>query len=239
MTHAPIMNKSQLFAAAATIGAMGLFLTIPTPAQAAPACAQYGVAGGVTLTQSNGWNVSFNSPGPIFSGPANAVNPTTKAKLNAMQGTVSGGFTSGSHADFTITWNQGPVGHYTGDVAADGILRGNGVDEKTPSSTATYQSSPLRCETPAAAPAPAAPAPQPAPAQPAPAAATAPTAKVINDDDVYNITDGPGKHKIGTLQAGTQVQLVEPCSFDAFCHVDIPAGGSGFAWAPGLLQPGS
>jgi hypothetical protein len=67
------------------------------------------------------------------------------------------------------------------------------------------------------------------------------TAKVIGDVEVYNRTDGPGKHQIGILRVGQQVPLIEPCSFDAFCHVSVPEmeGGSGYAWAPGLLQPGS
>lgn len=70
---------------------------------------------------------------------------------------------------------------------------------------------------------------------------TASAARVIGDVDVYNKTDGPGKHKIGMLRAGQQVPLVEPCSFDAFCHVSVPSmeGGNGFAWAPGLLEAGS
>src|SRR4051812_7619767 len=107
-----------MFAAAAAICAIG-FLTNPAPAQAvpmlplAPACTAYQFNGDeeFQLTQTNGWNVHFTSGGSIATGRAGAF----KAGEGEMNGVISGGIT-GRHLDFTIRWDNGPRGHYTGDV---------------------------------------------------------------------------------------------------------------------------
>ncbi|HEX2286939.1 MAG TPA: hypothetical protein VHI10_19305 [Mycobacterium sp.] len=220
-----------LFVAAPLAGAL---LSVPAPAQAdpmlplAPACDQYGFTGDVQLRQSNGWNVSFSSTGPVASGPATATGPGG-AK---MHGTISGGI-QGRNVDLTIRWDNGPRGHYTGTVGNDVHLSGNSVDEANPGSTATYRSTfPIGCITPAAGPAPQKPPEQPK------------TATVVGEAvDVYNIAHGdvPDENgvvgvKIGELQVGQQVQLGGPCKPEDWCKVLVPElpGGSGFVW--GHLQ---
>lgn len=175
---------SQVIAAATAICAVG-FLTVPAPAQAvpmlplAPACTAYQFNGDFVLDQSNGAHVDFNSTGPVASGIA-FVRGSSE-----MVGDVRGGI-QGRNVDFTIQWDEGPRGHYTGTVGEDGLVFGRTVDMNNLESRATWRStSPLQCITPPAAPPPADPAPQQVPA-PAPAAAV--LGAVIN---------GPA-----TLQAG-------------------------------------
>jgi hypothetical protein len=177
-------GASQVFAVATAMCAVG-FLTVPTPAQAvpmlplAPACTAYQFNGDFVLDQSNGAHVDFNSTGPVASGIA-FVRGSSE-----MVGDVSGGV-QGRNLDFTIQWDEGPRGHYTGTVGEDGLAFGRTVDMNNLESRATWHStSPLQCITPPAAPAPADPAPQQVPA---PAPATAVLGAVVN---------GPA-----TLQAG-------------------------------------
>jgi hypothetical protein len=230
MSQLTITNKSQLFAAATAVGALG-FLTAPAPAQAdpmfplAPPCDQYGFTGDVQLRQSNGWNVTFSSVGAVASGPAEATGPDG-AK---MHGTISGGIT-GRNVDLTIRWDNGPRGRYTGSVDDDVHLRGESVDEVNPSSKAFYRSTfPIGCITPAAPP-PKSPEEQ----APKPVMAT-----VVGEDvDVYNIAagDDEGGVVIGMLRVGRQVELAGPCQPNDWCKVLVPElpGGNGFVW--GHLQ---
>jgi hypothetical protein len=178
-----------VIAAATAICAVG-FLTVPTPAQGvpmlplAPACSEYEFNGDFSLYQTNGWSVNFTSTGPIATGRARAVKPVE----GVMNGVISGSIT-GRHLDFTIRWDNGPRGRYTGDVDEKGIAHGFTVDEVNTWSTANWDAIvPLGCVTPPAvppAPAPADPAPQQVPA---PVPATAVLGAVVN---------GPA-----TLQAG-------------------------------------
>jgi hypothetical protein len=152
-----------------------------------------------------------------------------------MSGTISGGL-SGRNIDMTITWDQGPIGRYTGQVDDDRYLRGDSVDQKTPSSRATYKSTfPIGC-----ADAPAAPPVQ----QQGPQQTPKKTATVFGEDvDVYNIAHGddPDENgvagvKIGMLRVGQQVELPGPCQPKDWCKVNSSAitGGTGFVW--GHLQ---
>jgi hypothetical protein len=151
-----------------------------------------------------------------------------------MHGTVSGGI-NGRAVDFTINWDNGLKGRYVGQV----------IDEPGKAATGTTGDSgwsllgPLQCLTPNN-PLPPAPAQQPAPAQnPPPVTGTAgpspyPLATVLADNDVYNVInvpDGTGQ-KIGTLQAGRQVQVQGSCSANDWNHVVVPdmPGGTGYAW---------
>jgi hypothetical protein len=171
MSQLTIVNRSQLFAAATAISAVG-FLTVPAPAQAhpmfplAPACSQYGFNGVFTLKQSNGAVVRFNSTGPVASGTAVATG--IGDSYGSMQGPVSGGV-QGDKLDFTIRWGVDPpqIGHYTGSVGNDGFAHGNTYDEVGIAAAQWDSTVPLVCSTPAAPP--PAPASAPAPAQqPAP-----------------------------------------------------------------------
>ena len=175
MSRVTIVDRSQLLAAATAISAVG-FLTVSTPAQAAPMfplpldppCSQFGFPGNFSLKQSSGYTVRFNSTGPVASGPAHA----TGGDRGGFDGNVTGGI-QGDKLDFEISWgiiytNQSTPskGHYTGFVGNDGFGHGDTFDESGGSSAHWDSTVPLVCSTPATPP----PAPEsaPAPAQPAP-----------------------------------------------------------------------
>ena len=151
MTQPTFVRKSQLLGAATALSAVGLLMA-PAPAQAdpmlplAPPCGQYGFPGVITLEQTGGWRVELTSSGPFADGTAVATKPGQPD----MHGTVSGGI-QGRHADFTIQWDSGPRGRYTGDIDESGIAHGTGFDEVNPSSTTTWDSTtPFECTTPSA-----------------------------------------------------------------------------------------
>jgi hypothetical protein len=229
MSRSIIVSKSQLLGAATALSTMG-FLIIPAPAHAdpmfplAPPCTQYGFIGDVALRQSNGFRVEFSSRGPAATGRATA----TGGNGATMGGNVSGGI-QGRSVDFTIRWDGGgATGHYTGFIGDDDFVHGGtSVDEVTPSSRASWDSTvPFAClDAPPAPPPPAAPAPAP-PAAPAPAPAPA---TVTGDVDVYDAPGGDG-NVIGILRQGQQVQLQGACNKDDWCQVV----GQGWVW--GHLQ---
>jgi hypothetical protein len=152
---------------------------------------------------------------------------TSASGENPTYGTVSDSVLTGQgFLSFTITWNDNEGrAHYAGQVDKDGTVHGAADGPKIPVNLWTpglwHSTSHVTCT------------------QSGSGGGQKLSANVVNDVDVYNITDGPGKHKIGTLRAPSVVPLVEPCSFDAFCHVSVPdmEGGNGFAWAPNLLEP--
>jgi hypothetical protein len=160
--------RAGVFAAAAAIG----LLTVPMPAQAdptiplAPAC-QYGFTGGegsVDVQQSNGAVVHLLTEGPFeLVGVARATG-TGGSGNDTMAGTVKGGL-SGNQLAFTIRWNNGPIGKYTGVVDDGGFVSGTTFDVVNPESRATWGLfERLQCVTPPAAPPPADPKPVPVPA---------------------------------------------------------------------------
>jgi hypothetical protein len=139
---------------------------------------------------SNGSTVQFRSTGRSASGSATALDSSGKT---ALTGTVSGGINR-THIDFTIRWDSGPRGHYTGNINADGFASGTTNDEANPGPSTNWGGRvPLGCATPA----PPGPRPGPnntpilapdhtPPAQPA-APAQPPTVTVRDDVDVYNM----------------------------------------------------
>ena len=134
MSHATIMNKSQLFTAATALTAMG-FLTVATPARAgpmfplplAPPCNQYGFTGGYSLREDAGSRfvgaqTFFSSTGPTTVGGRSVT--VSDDNVHKWLGNVSGGI-QGRNIDFTITWDGGPdvaPSHYTGTVGDDGLV---------------------------------------------------------------------------------------------------------------------
>lgn len=179
-------QKTLLATSATAMSAVG-FLLLPVPAQAvpmlplAPACTQYGFIGDFALRQTNGFRVEFSAKGPSAGGRAQAFNSSGTV---AMNGNVSGGIT-GRHLDFTIRWDNGPRGHYTGDVGEFDFAHGTSVDEANPGSSAGWDSTvPLGCLDAPPAPPPAQPAPVPAPPAPAPQQpAPAPNERPDTDGD--------------------------------------------------------
>jgi hypothetical protein len=142
MSRSTMANKSQLFGAATALIAVGILMT-PAPAQAipvvplAPACTDYQFTGTVDLEQSNGWLVVFAATGRTVAGSASAFSHTSH--ISDMSGNVNGGI-NGGHLDFTIRWDNGPVGHYIGDVGDSGVATGTTVDQTNPGSTSTWHS---------------------------------------------------------------------------------------------------
>lgn len=160
-----------LAGAAAAISAIGI-LTVPAPAQAAPACSQYKFIGDFAIRESYGWQTFFTSYGTSAGGRAVSVRNDTKVK-----GYVTGGI-QGRNIDFTIRLDDGGSEHYVGVVGDDGYAHGTIVGPDSWDSTLR----PLGCSDPVAPPPPPpvrvpesdtatlAPKPQPAPPA-APAAA--------------------------------------------------------------------
>jgi serine/threonine-protein kinase len=117
--------------------------TTTTSNTAASACADFKFNGGFALDQSNRYRVDFTSTGQAASGRATATNGS-----NTLAGNVSGGVT-GSHVNFTIQWDSGPRGRYTGEIDPDGFARGTNFDEANPGITGTWNSTtPFACAKP-------------------------------------------------------------------------------------------
>jgi hypothetical protein len=245
MSHVTVVNRSQLFAAATAISALG-FLTVPAPAQAgpmlplAPPCNQYVFTGNFSLRQSNGYQVFFSSTGPTASGNAVAVGDGG----DKLQGHVSGNIT-GRSVNIAIAWITAPGGNgnYTGDVGDDALVHGGATygDTSWDAFTGTTKwdsTSPLGCSTPAAPPPPPAAPPAPpvlVPFTVAPLSPPGPPAQAVatvtSDVDVYDAPGGNG-NKIGILRSGRQVKLVGSCKPNDWCDVVIPElpAGSGWVW---------
>jgi hypothetical protein len=252
MSHVTIVNRSQLFAAATAISAVG-FLTIPTPAQAhpmlplAPLCHQYQFPGNITLRQDNGEVVLFSSYGLEARGPATATGTTGVPA----QGTVSGGMNGLKNVDFTIHFNDAVGGqiHYTGTVSDDGYVHGGVVTGQLSGSHSwDLIERPLACVVDPAPPPPPIRLPEsntatlgPKPSLDLPAPAPVPGATVTSDVDVYDVPGGNG-NKIGILRSGNKYKLATDnglpagpgttCKPKDWCHLVIPEvkGGNGWVW---------
>ena len=222
MSDLNIMNKSQLFAAAAAIGAGG-FLATPA-AHADTSCTVNGEylrlqqhEGNYTTTTSVNANGSALGPGVVTVPPSGT---------NGTYGTASGSI-NGRAINVHITWsdNKGTA-DFTGTVGNDGIAHGTSTG--TPIPINLWNPGPwdtaagaLNC-----------------PAGESPQTQGAKTATVTNDVDLYNKKnepDGAGQ-VVGMLNSGTQVQLVGSCEPSSWCQVGGPnvPGGNGWVW--GNLQ---
>jgi hypothetical protein len=238
-----IVNRSQLFAAATALTAVA-FLTVSPPAQAgpmlplplAPPCSQYDFPALFWLKQANGDSVELNGNGPVAFGPAVATGGTYGA-LHAPERGVTGGITD-DKVDFTIYWDSGAIGRYTGNVGTDGFAHGFTLDEAADAKQIAHWDStvPLVCTTPAAS-APA-PAQQPGPPDAQTAAArlgvavNGPTTLSTSTSGTYNVSvSNPGDLSApvelfisfnGNLQQTGQVNASG--GFD--CAVNNYAGGT-------------
>jgi len=138
------LKKLPVVAAAAAVSAAGL-LTAAGPAQALPPfplapadCQQWGFPGPVTLIQSTGEVLTFNSTGPTASGPA-----PLKQGGPTKQGSITGAVDANGHIN--LTWiqdsNNGTVA-FTGDVGPDGNAKGT----RDPNNEVTWRSGgPMTC----------------------------------------------------------------------------------------------
>jgi hypothetical protein len=233
MSHVTILNKSQLFAAATAISAVG-FLTAPAPALAdrmfrlAPACTQYGFNGEFPIRGGNGWTVSFTSTGSAAGGPAVLVfDDHGTAHGNVIRGGIQG-----RSVDFEILWNDGKPDNrwvFVGNVSDDGrvhdgaeFLRVVGEGQSSWKSTRS-----LECIDPVAPP-PVVPVGKVHPAT------------VKEPVDVYDGPDGTQYPDV-FLPAGSSVDVLNwvECP-NGWCHVEgpnVPAPNArGWVWGPGFLE---
>ena len=121
------MTKQRtLYASATAIGAIGLFVC-PAPAQAlpmvplAPECGQYAFTGLTVLNQSNGYRLEFHATGPTVDAPVTSFN---NRQAVAGRGNVHGGI-RGREVTFTVLWDNGVTGEYSGSVNSNGKARGD------------------------------------------------------------------------------------------------------------------
>lgn len=207
--HGTIVNRAQMFASATALSVAG-FLVVPTPAQAspmfplAPACTQFGFTDAFGLRQDNGYAVGFNADGTSVAGRAAADGNSG----DRLEGRVTGGI-KGRNIDFTIRWDGGGGGHYTGDIADDGsVRRGVTIDQSNANSAYWSSNFPLAClDAPPAPPVVTPPAgnPVPPPAGPAVArlgvSASGPTTLSAGQGAAYTVNlSNPG-------DAGAPVEL--------------------------------
>jgi hypothetical protein len=164
-----------------------------------PTCEQYQFIGDYSLHQSNGFTVQFSSTGPGASGSATALDSSGKT---ALRGSVSGSIT-GTHVDFTIRWDQGPQGHYTGKVGADGFAHGSTNDESNPGSSATWDATvPLGCANTPGAQVPVMTSTQ-APPPPAPV------------ENAIQLSFGPPQPGKIVATVANSSELTAKCTYDA------------------------
>jgi hypothetical protein len=161
----------------------------------------------------------------------------------SMKGRITGDITKGSLINLTVTrGSEYPPLHLGGSVLPDNTGHGEYTFENSDLAPWAMDVE-LNC-----VPVPDQPKPQPQPENKPvagpdnkPAAKSLGTATVVADTDMYDKPDGQGQ-KIGTLAAGEQHPLMEPCR-DDWCRVGtIELGGfpglpNGTAWvyAKGFL----
>jgi hypothetical protein len=122
------MTKQRtLFAASATAMSAFAFLTFPAVGQAlpmvplAPECEQYVFTGLNILNQSNGYRREFNADGPTVDAPVTSFN---NRQAVAGRGQLTGGIT-GREVSFSVIWDNGVTGDYSGSVSSSGKARGD------------------------------------------------------------------------------------------------------------------
>src|SRR5882757_5865281 len=156
-------NMSPLLAAAVAMGAAGLFIAVPAPAQAAP-CSQWGFPnGGNGFTNNIGQNLLFQAAGKTVTQAA--------ASWTGPNGTKGSGYLNGSinGTGLNFTWKGdggppdfkgGATDTYVGTVNADGSASGTVSYSNSPPGSFTSQKRMTCLDAPPAA----APAEKPAPA---------------------------------------------------------------------------
>lgn len=236
------VNRSQLFAAATAISAMG-FLVFPATAQAkpmvplAPACNKYEFAGLLELKADNGVTVQVPTSGTTV-GPGKAMYAIF-GRTEATFGNVYGGI-NGRNINFTAHWDAGLgaglTSTYTGQIDDDGFARGTTKNNLNhTNSWRNNDKNTFRCTT---TPPPVV-APPPAGGGGVKEVGKKPFTVVGEDVNVYDRPNWPEGVAtfLGILREGAQVLAAgSGCRMDDWCEVkgpDVP-GGQGFIW--GHLQ---
>ena len=213
-------QKTLIAASAAAISAIGL-LTVPAPAQAAPACDVYGFAGNVTIREDYGdgfRDVSFSANGSTAGGPA-----TTKdSKGFTSTGTISGGIIeNGPRINLTFFEKAGAIDgyNYTG-VIREGDLIATGEQGDVPWSTLA----PLACLQTGAQ---QDPGPKPGDHM----------FQLTGDVDMFDKSDGKGNKLPGFADGGEGAPLVNllGCTKANWCN--IVTADNQFVWVWGSFVP--
>lgn len=212
MSQVTIVNKSQLFVAAAAIGAAG-FVAVPA-AHADVTCTVPGEY--LYLNQGPRPDIGFGHQAEVIVNANGAtLGPGGMATVGpelATYGNASGSI-QGRTIDFTITWDDTRTqAHFTGTVGDDGIAHGISTGESVPINLwnpGPWDSQgPLNC------------------------GEAAITVQVVDEDvDVYDVPGGVG-NVIGILRVNSRVELVGDCRPQDWCQVKSPAvpGGQGWVW---------
>jgi hypothetical protein len=107
-------------------------------------CKEWKLAPQFELIQTNGFFVRVypanQSPGQ-FGGSATSYYRDSEGVYVPTPGQVEGSI-SGDDVSFTIHWNTGPVGEYTGHISREGLLDGEARDRLNPESTARWSQRP-------------------------------------------------------------------------------------------------
>lgn len=223
-------QKTLIAAAAAVIGASGVLITVPAPAQADP-CSQWGFPNG-----GNGFDTGWGSS-LLFQAAGKTVTQTaaswTAAPGNGSSGYLNGSF-PGTGVSFTWKGDGGPPNFtggatitFAGTVDFDGSAHGTAM-KGAESTTFTSQNKLACLDAPAAsAPIPHAPGVRHTGASPG-------TATVNADTDLYDKPNDNGDAQIiGQLNSGQVVKTRRECSPDAWCKLTDP---DGFAWGRDLTN---
>jgi hypothetical protein len=239
-THKPMKtNTSRLFAAAATITAVGALYTCPALAQAHPMfplapsgdCKFVGVQ---VLEQDDGLEVILPSSGATISGDASY---SQRGQNDVTRGVANGSLT-GSAIDIHVTWS-GPFlfSHYTGQVDDDHSASGTVTNSHGSTNTTGWHTrfqDRISCKQGPAPPPPPPGAPAPIPHAPGIHHTGLPgTATVNADTDLYDKPTDQGGHIIGRLTTGQVVTVFGHCFPTAWCTLHDPAGA---AWGRDLTN---
>jgi hypothetical protein len=124
-----------------------LSLSSASVAAAEGPCLQWDFPGATTVTQSNGWTTDLgNVARPDLPGwEATSTAKNGRGQLVTMRGPAQGRIQN-STVNFSIFWNNGSVGRYSGSVDPTGLATGFTYDEPHPESNGTWRIlQPLTC----------------------------------------------------------------------------------------------
>jgi hypothetical protein len=126
------MTRSRLTLATSLLGAL-LLAASPGWANAKPNCYQLNMYYPIALTQSNNWGVTLRSPTRAAS-----CTPWDTCAGQYMEGNVTIDSMTPDNVKFTITWDNGSAGIYTGAIDDDSFVKGTTQDKWHPNSKADW-----------------------------------------------------------------------------------------------------
>jgi hypothetical protein len=140
------------------------------PSDAHADCKEWDLGSGFFLNQTNGYQVQVyitERTGTQFRGSAGYFYPDSEGVATGVKGPLEGSII-GNTFSFTVHWETGTLGDYTGTISPQGWVAGETKDRMHPENTARWTSDPdstlnrppARCLDVAAPPAPAAPPPK-------------------------------------------------------------------------------